>query len=92
MFLLSIVEVNKYFKYEEERICAPTKYAIAQGAAFQSARSSDGEAKCWWWLRSPGANLLCAANVDIHGNVTKYGDRVDYKRTAVRPALWIDLG
>ena len=38
-FLLSIEEVEKYFKTDEDRKCKPTQYAVKQGV--------NGE-NCWW--------------------------------------------
>lgn len=45
---------------------------------------------CCWWLRSPGSTRVSAARVYTNGYITdKYA--VDFKETAVRPALWINL-
>lgn len=85
VFLLSITEVNKYSSSASARQCEPTDFAVTNGAW----ESDSGN--CWWWLRSPGINQLCAAYVDAGGDVYERGHRVDYGDTAVRPALWIDL-
>lgn len=90
VFLLSIPEVNKYFKSDEARKCAPTDYAIAQGAYTSSSDSTGGKAACWWWLRSPGRNSNYAAYVSIDGSVY-FGGSVYSDFDAVRPALWINL-
>ena len=62
VFLLSYAEVEQYFDSNEDRMCAPTDYAIKQGAANQGANTKekyevDGRATGWWWLRSPGLVL-----------------------------------
>ena len=44
-----------------------------------------------WWLRSPGDRPLNAAFVTIHGEVDTYGNRADFERYGVRPALWLNL-
>ena len=99
VFLLSIVEANKYFDYNDSRKCKPTAYAIANGAYVNGA---DGY--CWWWLRSPGNFQDRAAFVDSYGLVSEVGDdvgdtqdlyeyglNIDHDNDCVRPALWIDL-
>lgn len=90
VFLLSITEANQYFTSDEARRCAPTDYAIAQGA--------DDRATCWWWLRSPGKDPFDAAYIAYHAAVISDIGGVDYdgfdvyvNGCAVRPALWITL-
>ena len=91
VFLLSISEVEKYFASDEQRKCVPTKYALQQGADTDDDYMVDGQATCWWWLRSPGYNRSRAACVDGHGWVFVYGGDVYYGLHCVRPALWINL-
>lgn len=45
----------------------------------------------WWWLRSPGSNLLSAASVYEDGSVYDTGINIDYTDGGVRPAMWILL-
>ena len=90
LFLLSIPEVNKYFTNNEERKCAPTEYAKAQGTYTNHDYKVGGKATCWW-LRSPGNYGISAAYVDLGGSVGDRGFRVNYDESYVRPALWIDL-
>ena len=91
IFLLSINEANTYFASDEASMCVPTAYAIANGA-LTSIYNVDGEATCWWWLRSPGIDQNFAALVYCDGGVFSYGDRVDLDGlVCVRPALWINL-
>ena len=87
VFLLSITEVNKYFSSDGAIQCKPTAYAVANGA---SVKSDNGN--CWWWLRSPGDFQDCAATVNYGGAVYEYAFYVHAVNSAVRPALWIDLG
>lgn len=91
VFLLSITEVNKYFRSDGARKCAPTNYAEAQGAYTSSSYSTDGKVFCWWWLRSPGNDQTGAAFVYYDGAVYENGISVDRNITAVRPAMWITL-
>ena len=91
VFLLSITEANKYFSSAEERKCAPTDYAIAQGAYQSEYDSVDGRKACSWWLRSTGYLSDDAADVSSSGYVSTVGDGI-HNYHAVRPALWIDLG
>lgn len=86
VFLLSIIEANKYFGSDSARQCKPTDYAVANGAYVNSSNGN-----CWWWLRSPGLSQLTAARVTSDGDVREFGLNVNYDDGAVRPALWIDL-
>ena len=91
VFLLSIIEANKYFESDEARKCAPTDYAVAQGAYTNDSYIVDGRPACWWWLRSPGYYYFIAAGVGNDGAVDRNGDDVSSGQGTVRPALWIDL-
>ena len=86
VFLLSITEVNKYFRSDNARQCQGTEYCYAQGAY----KASNGN--CLWWLRSPGDYSDYVAYVPSDGSVDDFGIYVDCGSLAVRPALWIDLG
>ena len=92
VFLLSIPEVNQYFDSDEARRCAPTDYAIAQGASVDNYYfTTNGEATCPWWLRSPGSSSRNAAIVLDGGSVVYGGHRGSNETCGVRPALWISL-
>ena len=43
----------------------------------------------FWWLREPGDYFQYAAYVNSDGSVCGYGNLVDYRKYAVRPALKI---
>lgn len=92
VFLLSVAEVNEYFKNDEERICMPTPYAKANGARTSSDYIKDDVATCWWWLRSSGVTQNFAALVDDAVGVRSSGYGVSNSHGGVRPAIWIDLG
>lgn len=90
VFLLSYAEAWKYFKSDDARMCAPTDYAIKQGALTSSSYIVDGREACWWWwLRSPGKSSTSACSVNYLGACNYY--IVSYDNDAVRPALWLDL-
>ena len=92
IFLLSIIETYTYFASDEASMCVPTAYAIANGAYTNDNYKVDGEATCWWWLRSPGGLQYTAAYVSlVGGGVSSYGDTVSNDYNGVRPALWINL-
>ena len=91
VFLLSIVEAEKYFTSDEARRCVPTEYAISNGAYTSGSYTKGGKATCWWWLRSPGYSQYNAAFVDFDGSVGRGGHYVDNDISAVRPALWITI-
>ncbi len=91
VFLLSINEVEEYFSSNEERMCVPTAYAVANGAYTSDTYEKGGEATCWWWVRSPGTYQGYAAFVGADGSVSYFGYYVDGVGDAVRPAMWINL-
>ena len=82
VFLLSKDEADGYFSSYEDRKCAPTGYARANGA-----REKDGG--CWWWLRSPDPDSSSVCYVYYDGRIRYFG--VDDSRGSARPALWINL-
>ena len=45
----------------------------------------------WWWLRTPGDNLLAVEAVDADGSVYLHGIKVNYPSGGVRPAMWVLL-
>lgn len=91
VFLLSITEVNNYFRSGEATKCIPTTYAIVNGVRMNHHCTKNGAATCWWWLRSPGKSQHYAADVCADGSVSYFGNSVDNKNDCVRPALWINL-
>ena len=86
VFLLSLDDVNLYFRNNNARRCEATAYAKANGAAV-----SDVNGRSWWWLRSPGFAGYCAAYVGIGGNVIAFGDYVNLTDAVVRPAVWLSI-
>ena len=89
VFLLSVVEAEKYFKSDEARRCAVTDYAIQQGASISSSYKADDRWACWWWLRSPGYTSNCAAYVRTCGSISPYS--AYYSSYAVRPCVRVRL-
>ena len=88
VFLLSISEVEKYFQSDPDRMCAPTVYAVENGAHGKT------EGYCWWWMRSPGKAADFAACVGSDGVVNCSGNDVMYESGSVgmvRPALWVNI-
>ena len=91
VFLLSIVEAEKYFTSDEARMCVPTEYTISNGALTSDSYTEGGKATCWWWLRSPGYYQYDAAFVCIDGDIDEHGCGVDRDDYAVRPEMWISI-
>lgn len=85
VWLLSIPEVEKYFKDDEARICYPTRSSVNNGV-----HESSNDA-CWWWLRSPGAFGINAAIVLRSGCIGSYGIDVCGNNVAVRPVVSLRL-
>ncbi|MBO5570219.1 MAG: hypothetical protein J6A79_14965 [Clostridia bacterium] len=88
VFLLSYAEAGKYFKDDNARKCAPTDYAIKQGAYTNLSDRADGRATGWWWLRSPGRRRYSAASVYFDGSRLNGVYNTD---SVVRPAFWLNL-
>lgn len=84
VFLLSLEEAKDYFRTTDDRQCAPTAYAEAQGA------SPEGSS-CGWWLRSPGYDESTASRVLADGSFSFIGQPAE-RSLAVRPAIWVDCG
>lgn len=85
--LLSVDEVSKYFKSDNDRICMPTLQAVNDGAWILD----EDNGASTWWLRSPGRRSDFAARVESDGVVSSGGDYVDAAGIAVRPALWVNM-
>ena len=90
VFLLSYAEAVTYFKTNEARRCAPTDYALAQGAWTYDKYSPEGRLSGVWWLRSPGETKNYAACVDLIGGAL-YQNSVGNNYVCVRPAMWVDM-
>ena len=82
VFLLSIEEVNKYFKDDEARIAYTNDVKYQQDGGKRS-----------WWLRSPGYSSSFATTVGISGSIflggsiVNFGDDVNNDSHGVRPTL-----
>lgn len=84
IFLLSYTEIEKYLSSKNDRQCAPTAYAEAQGA---------GSPHCWWWIRSDayGSSISSYAHgIPGHGELGLYSGSITHSY-GVRPSLWINL-
>lgn len=88
LFLLSIMEVEKYLSTESARECWVTEYCFKHGVP--SYGSPDNGAS-YWWLRSPGRGSHTAAGVMGGGYIDYEGSEVFLSNVVVRPAMWISL-
>ena len=92
VFALSIEEATRYFSNDNDRMAAPTAYAIKRGAYASNDYSlKNGRKTGWWWLRSPGSLSSYAAIVISGGNISQNGSYVNLDIVAVRPAFWLNL-
>lgn len=97
IFLLSIAEAKNTsygFTYStrstDTRKSQNTAYVYGGGHTGTSSMNGVGEAD-YWWLRSPGNESNCAANVYDDGELYEYGNNVEYSYYAVRPAFNLNL-
>ncbi len=86
VFLLSEKEADELYKTDEERLCKPTEYAIAQGVFV-----FNGQCGRWWIQSHSTEESSKALIIDAFGHIYKRGDNVNLGNSAVRPALWIRL-
>lgn len=87
VFLLSTVEADKYFDSPKAREATPTDYAVLQGAKHDNDIYGG---PCWWWLRTPGSNPECVADIRSGGAINTEGYPVNSITFAVRPTLWVE--
>lgn len=98
IFLLSVEEVNRYFKENADRTCEATDYAAASGAHTDESKVYDkyghtveAPPRCHWWLRSAGKTASTVVSIYSNGMINADGNMIDDAYRAVRPAMWIDL-
>ena len=92
VFVLSIDEVETYFRDNIDRRAAVTSYADSRGGySYNKYTTLDGQPAGWWWLRSPGIFDNNASIVNADGGVYLSGRFVDGNHVSVRPALWLNL-
>ncbi|MBR4344719.1 MAG: hypothetical protein IKP88_18790 [Lachnospiraceae bacterium] len=101
VFLLSFDDIknteygfsSEYRENDIARRCAPTAYAVAQGAYTDYMyMTKDGENTCCWWLRSPGDGaIFAAAVVGYGGGAGGVGSYVISEGDSVRPAIYVSL-
>ena len=81
VFLLSIVEAEKYFSSASARQCELTEYVN---------KKNKGNSRAWW-LRSPGFNTNYAAYANYDGLFCYSGLSIRTNSVGVRPSMWINL-
>ena len=103
VYLLSLSEVMNpdYGFCEGYDICSVSRmvkasdYAHARGAWAETgtdyADYADYAGNCFWWLRSPGYDTSCAADVTTFGSVYRSGYDVNDDYVACVPVLYINL-
>ena len=92
LFLLSVLEVQKYMPSLSDRQCMPTPYADSRGAEayYHDGKFSKYNGFCSWWLRTRGMED-CASTIHIDGDIFNVVN-VDWEGDeAVRPAMWIQI-
>ena len=96
VFLLSVTEVNRYFKNDGFKRTQGTEYAKARGCFVATNQYNQGN--CVWWLRTPGQTQEKTCVVYDGGGVSgclnddRYvGNNVSLASGAARPAIWVDV-
>lgn len=70
-----------------DKIYIPDMEEIERYFPLEKERASDG----WWWLRTPGCNLLSAVGVYKDGSIYDIGIHINYAECGVRPMFWVLL-
>ena len=92
VLLLNQPEAYRFFRSDEDRRCAPTDYAVAQGVRMsKNYQTTEGRGACWWWLRTPYTSDWHAACVNIDGSVYHMDIDLYLEYDAVRPVVWIQV-
>ncbi len=86
IFLLSLEEIEKYFKSDTDRRGKATEYAVSIGVNVQGKNRYS-----WWWLRSPGEDQSHAVYIYSTGSISSTGNGVNTSNGGVRPAMWVSL-
>ena len=90
VYILSYEEAfNVYFLNDAVRRCAPTDFAIANGASL-GINVVDGRAAGCWWLRSGDDYMKRWAYFVLPSGDYEVGS-VDAGNRVVRPVLWVNL-
>ena len=90
VFALSADEILSYFPVPEDRICAPTDYAISKEAWRKPGyRDNSNRASGDWWMRTGGCYGMRAGDVYYDG--ARRDHEVNYKAICVRPVMWVTL-
>jgi tetratricopeptide (TPR) repeat protein len=98
IFLLSMVEANKYFISDQNRQAPHTTQSMEKLLSYwysigydQDESYFQGERAWYWWLRSPGSLNIHATRVSDGGGIEADGDGVSNNQAGIRPALYISL-
>lgn len=70
-----------------DKVFIPDLGEVCRYLPSETDRAGEG----WWWLRTPGCNLLSVASVYTDGSIYETGIHVNYADGGVRPMLWILL-
>ena len=87
LFLLSLSELNRRLKTENEKRClAPLDKKAAKNAGEEAPAEYIG-----WWLRTQTSEGMPACYIDETG-AARYDYYGEDPALGVRPAVWVDLG
>ena len=84
VFILSRTEAEDLFDSVTARIAAPTAYARAKGAHFNTETRAG-----WWWLRTTSFLNDHVTYTTSLGGVSTDGREVNRTDAGVRPVIWI---
>ena len=91
VYLLSMVEAQRYFKTSEARVCVPTDYVMSLGVETSGPEILDGKAGCFWLLRTPGVSQDLVCKVQPSGRIFDSGSPVllpsHLKKPCIRPVI-----
>lgn len=95
VFCLSKEEVERFLPLQEQRICAPTKYAVEickqQKPTENGKQPIPNEAADYWWLRDHGTDERSFLTVNDIGMTNPQGTQGKFAGIMVRPAIWVSV-
>ncbi|MDR1564190.1 MAG: DUF6273 domain-containing protein [Oscillospiraceae bacterium] len=97
IFLLSVEEVKKYFKDDNDRVAkgiGEDMFGYSEYYNYLKDYAKKGEGlknSFWWWTRTQGSTKNTAAYVGRDGIVDENGYVDTRTPSGVRPALWLSL-
>ncbi len=91
VFLLDAEDADRFFASDNERRCAPTKFASAKGVYEDFGYGVNGSGSSWWWLRFTAIQSSETPHIGNDGAIYHNGLDVKQEFGGIRPAMLITV-